>query len=900
MGVSVLKTRLYKPITDGTHIRREKLIKKLEQGQSKVLTLVIAPTGFGKSVLVSQWLESDSKQFSWLTIDNDLNDFLSLLTYLVYVVKQNFKDSLKSFDNLLDEDFIPSEDILIDLFINELDEIDEEFIIVLDDYQKLKDPNANKLISRILQYPPENLHMVILSRWDPTLNLSSQRAYGLLNDIRAEDLIFDVEETKLLARKTAQRELSDDVCEVLIDKTEGWLIGIYLAIKYMIDDEVDAEKISKMPLDQKYFREYLMYQIMEGFSEEEKAIFSIAVISDSFSKDMVEFLMDDLREDLKFDSEVYDNFLNKILLAIPLDDEKKKFRFHQLIYTYVRERLERVFKDELVELNRRASVYYQREGSYEKAIKHAIESGDIDLIVEVFRTNGCTLLNNDQLNKLSKWLDLIPGEIIESRLELLLQRTVLHENSNDFDAMLLDLKQAERLLLDLDEDDLSSQQYWGEYYAGWSCYLYMKGDNAQAMENAKKSLRLLRPYPGYIRDFALFYYVVCLQAIGQRDKAQKYVDQNLSEITNSEFRKRLRVLLAKIHITAHEADLNQQIALSRKYRSICQKHNIHSSQGYAYHFLLGGYFSQNQLDKVDKLLPEFDKLIYLMRPFWALNSLFIKGLSKIALGDMVGFHDTMGQIYRLSESWSSLNMNPIIKAYEVEVELLQGNYKKAQSKSLEANFEPYIPFKFFYFPQITKARLLMYSGEEEKLQEAERLLQDMVEYGRSNHLMIFLAKTLPLQAVLYYMTGNVDAALRSLDESLSISRDQGFIRNYLDLGKMMHSMIKSLLNKRPTDELLISIDQAFNPEQEVYHQFEAVNMDEPRVDPEIRLSKRETEILELLAKGYQNKEIATDLFISNEAVKKSLYRLYQKLDVNNRSSAIMHAVNMGLVSGPSL
>ena len=900
MAVSVLKTRLYKPLREGDHIYRKRLVKKLNRGEGKVLTLVVAPAGSGKSVLVSQWLENSPRKFSWLTIDDDLNDFLTLLTYLVHVVKENFEDSLKSFDSLLNEDFIPSEDILIDLFINELDEIDEEFVIVLDDYHKLKNESANKLIYRLLKYPPENLHLVINSRWDPTLNLSTQRAYGLINDIRASDLVFDVNETRILAEKLLKRELSDEICQVLIDKTEGWMIGLYLAIKYMVKDEEDVEKIAAMPLDQQYFREFMMFEIMENFSEAEKAIFSIAAISDSFSADMVEFLMDDLREDLVFDRQVYDNFLNQVQTVIPLDDEKKRYRFHQVVHAYVRGRLEKVFANELDELNRRASIYYEQEGLHQKAIEHALESGDNDLLVTIFAKNRCELLNNDQLNTLSKWLSLVPGEIVESNLELLLVRTILQENTNDFDEMDIDLRQCERLLQDFDDEDSRIQRYWGEFYAALSCYAYMQGEITQTLESSKKALRLLRSYPGYIRDFALFYYVVALQAAGQFDKALKHIDQNLQAVTNSGFRKQLRILLAKIHVMAQECMLEEQMDYARQHKLLCEKHHLNSATGYSYHFLLSGYYSQNKMAEVHNLLPEFDKSMYLFRPYWALNSLFIKGLSMIAVGDHLGLNDTMVQIQKFNHSWEDLNLTPVIKAFEVEVALLQGNYKKAQKLSLDANFDPYLPYKFFYFPQITQVRLLMYSGEEEKLAEAGKLLADLIEFGRDKHLKIFLTKALPLQAVLYYMTGDNEAALRTLEESLAISQPQGFIRNYLDLGKVMQSMIRSILMKRPEDDFLIAIDQAFDPEQEVYHKFEVVNFEEYPIQPEVNLSKRESEILELLAKGYQNKEIASDLYISNEAVKKSLYRLYQKLEVNNRSSAIMQAVSMGLVSGPSL
>ena len=268
-----------------------------------------------------------------------------------------------------------------------------------------------------------------------------------------------------------------------------------------------------------------------------------------------------------------------------------------------------------------------------------------------------------------------------------------------------------------------------------------------------------------------------------------------------------------------------------------------------------------------------------------------------AKGDLLGYHDTIRQIHDFAKSVEEQeDMIPTVRAFEAEIALMQGDYNKAKELGEEADFNPYPAYGYYYIPQLTKIRLLIYSGEKNKQKKALEELNQLIELGYTRHGYNLLAKALPLKALLLYITGNSDTAMLALDEALNISAPNEYTRNFLDLGEVMHSMIKEHQHKKPNDEFLNKIEKAFRPEKEIYHKFEMVKRNGvAKADPRVKLSKRESEILTLLSKGYQNKEIASDLYISNEAVKKSLYRLYQKLDVKNRSTAIMKAMVLGMV-----
>ena len=168
----ILRTKLNSPKPVNDHVHRVRLVEKLNNNyQKNALTLVSAPAGYGKSYLVSCWLRESKIPFGWISLDEEENDLRSFLEYLVAAVEKVSPGKLEKTSGLLQAAELPPVSVITNLLINELDEIDKEFVLVLDDYHLIKEKKIHDLIDGLLQYPPENMVLCIITRRDPPLKI---------------------------------------------------------------------------------------------------------------------------------------------------------------------------------------------------------------------------------------------------------------------------------------------------------------------------------------------------------------------------------------------------------------------------------------------------------------------------------------------------------------------------------------------------------------------------------------------------------------------------------------------------------------------------------------------------------------------------------------------------------
>ena len=173
----------------------------MEENRQNPLTLVVAAAGFGKSVTVSQWLNKTKARHCWLSLDDEFNDVLTFFFYLVHAIRTVFPESLTELHTLVHGTETPPLKILIRYLINDLNELPEEFIIVLDDYHRINNSTIYKIIDTILNNPPGNVHMVVISRRDPPINITKIRSYNNLFDLRMSRLRFSTDEIVTLSKE---------------------------------------------------------------------------------------------------------------------------------------------------------------------------------------------------------------------------------------------------------------------------------------------------------------------------------------------------------------------------------------------------------------------------------------------------------------------------------------------------------------------------------------------------------------------------------------------------------------------------------------------------------------------------------------------------------------------------
>jgi ATP/maltotriose-dependent transcriptional regulator MalT len=236
----ILKTRLYKPAVNEKFIVRKRLIARLNDESDRPLKLIIAGAGYGKSVLMSQWLDTYRRKYCWISLEEDCNDLQIFLSYLIACIQQKFPESMQHTAQMNSSSQMPSDEVVAQTLNNELHDLSESLIIVFDDFHVIRNKTLFNLFNEIIKFQPKNVQITLISRLDPPLNKSRLLAYQQVCEIRMSDLRLSIEEIKELARRTVQTKISDEVAKMIEKTTEGWALSVYLKIREFADGKVAA------------------------------------------------------------------------------------------------------------------------------------------------------------------------------------------------------------------------------------------------------------------------------------------------------------------------------------------------------------------------------------------------------------------------------------------------------------------------------------------------------------------------------------------------------------------------------------------------------------------------------------------------------------------------------------
>lgn len=210
-------------------IQRERLFLQLQAGLKNYLTLVSAPAGYGKTVLVAHWLHSVNDPCAWLTVDEkepDLQSYwMQIILALRYVYAQIGNETIEA----LYQNGQISIELILNELITEIEKLEHDVLLVLDDYFHIHAPVVHRSLRFLLEHCSANFHLILLTRSDPPLPLARYHARAQMVDIRAEDLKMNETEMAALLNGLGICALSGSALAMLYQRTEGWSAGIHLS-----------------------------------------------------------------------------------------------------------------------------------------------------------------------------------------------------------------------------------------------------------------------------------------------------------------------------------------------------------------------------------------------------------------------------------------------------------------------------------------------------------------------------------------------------------------------------------------------------------------------------------------------------------------------------------------------
>lgn len=891
MSVPVLQTKLIVPALPPGTVPRPRLFELLEDGlrRGRALTLVAAPPGYGKTTLIADWLRTTNRTPAWLTLEESDNDSPRFLRCLVASLARALPGFAIS--SLLPADALtpPQEEIQVTLLLNELLALRAELLLVLDDYHLIRERRIHAALDYLVEHRPANLHLVLISREEPSLNLARWRARGLLSELRAGELRFLADEERELFRRTFKLHLEPAVVEALESVTEGWVAGLQIAgLSLQARGEHGAsEFLRSFHGTRREITDYLRTEVLYCQSAEIQEFLTRTSILEKLSAPLCNALLE--RQDSR---EVLRRIEQSNLFLSSLDGERQWYRYHPLL----RECLESGLPAPAArELHIRAARWLWEDAQPEEAIRHALLAGENTEAARYLRECSDGLLRHGYLASLQHWLQQLPAQVVRADGVLAgLMGWILVLTAGQPEASESYLRCAEEALA-LHPDPTGQARL-----AVLRCKLAIARGEAETPAGARRMTRVLKQalesleaedglfriaalimlgnarcwsgdIPGSVRTLrealrlgeaagqpitalaALTDLTVLLNALGRRREALRICRQTISRYSDEAGRPHPAALTALLQQAALELAGNR----------------LEQAQGPLQQALeLAQHLGWNTLSAVG--------LVIQAELFWA------RGQAEQA-------EDAVRGALRLAAGMTQ--ELALARLAEAELNLRLGRFAEASewAAGIDIDYALAHLLDFRYEREtLVYARVLLRQGRQDAARE---VLEVHARWAEEHHCLGLLVPNHLLLAELWLARGERQQALEHLGRAVELAAPEGYRGPFLDSSLPLAELQPRLaaVPRRFLEALVRELRT--RPQRPVARPGGTA----PGAPPAEALSPREMEILELIAEGLSNRQIADRCFVSLATVKTHLNNLYAKLGVGSRTQAMARARRLGLI-----
>jgi LuxR family maltose regulon positive regulatory protein len=382
MPTPILTTKLTTPPLRPRMVSRPRLLERLNEGLHHNLILLSAPAGFGKTTLVSQWVEGLERPVAWLSLDAGENDLARFLTYLIAALQTIAPAIGEGVLGALQSPQPPPPEALLTALLNDIATIKDHVVLVLDDYHVLDAKPVDQALTFLLDRLPPHMHLVIATREDPPLPLARLRVGGHLTEVRVTDLRFTPSEAAEFLNQVMGLPLSVQDIAALERRTEGWIAGLQLAAISLQGYEDATSFIRSFTGSHHFVLDYLVEEVLEQQPARVQTFLLHTSILDRFCGP----LCDAVLMDPSASGQATLEYLERAnLFLVPLDNERRWYRYHQLFAELLRQRLQQSATSspgdervDLAELHLRASQWYEDHGLEIEAFHHAAAAHDVE------------------------------------------------------------------------------------------------------------------------------------------------------------------------------------------------------------------------------------------------------------------------------------------------------------------------------------------------------------------------------------------------------------------------------------------------------------------------------------------------------------------------------------------
>src|SRR6266487_3717161 len=883
MPTPILATKLYIPRLRPNVVIRPRLIERLNEGLYRKLTLISAPAGFGKTTLVSQWVEGIERPAAWLSLDEGENDPARFLTYLVAALQTIAATLGEGVLGVLQSPQPPPTEAILTALLNDITTIRDHFVLVLDDYHVLDAKAVDHALTYLVEHLPPHMHLVIATREDPQLPLARLRAGDQLTEVRVTDLRFTHSEAAGFLNQVMGLNLSAQDIAALETRTEGWIAGLQLAAISMQGHKDTISFIKCFTGSHHFVLDYLVEEVLQQQPESVQNFLLRTSILDRMSGPLCDAVLLDATTS---GQETLEYLERANLFIVPLDNERRWYRYHHLFADLLRQRLHQSTasspgdeRDGVAELHRRASQWYEDNGLEIEAFHHAVAANDVERSERLIEGKGMPLQFRGAMISVLNWLESLPTTILDARPSLwVTYASALTMTGQPISSVEEKLQAAEAALQEAEPDD-KTRDLVGHIAAIRAMLAVPANQVETIIAQSRRALEYLHPNNLPVRATAHWTLGYAYQLQGDRAAAsQAYTEViSLSQASGN-----IMVTIAATTCLGQVQEAENQLSLAAEsYWRVLQLAGDPPwpAACEAYLGLARVCYQWNDLDAAEQHGQQSFQLAMQMEHVDtpAACGVFLAGL-KLVQGDEASTTALLAKAEQFVRQHNFVHWMPEVAAVQVLTLLHQGHLAAAAHLAQTHGLP------------LSQARVHLAQGDPSAaLAVLESWRGQMEAKGWQDERL----KVMVLQAVALQAHGEKDKAVQLLGDALTLAEPGGFIRIFVDEGPPMAHLLSEAEALGMMPDSIGKLLALFKAEEQKREDTSSLPPPaQPLLEP---LSRRELEVLHLMAQGLSNQEMCERLFLALDTVKGHNRKIFDKLQVQRRTEAVARARELGLL-----
>lgn len=896
----LIRSKLERPPLPGRLVARPRLVERLEKGRDGRVTLVAAPAGYGKTTLALQWLAQRTGDTAWVSLSHRESEPERFASYLVTAIRNQRPGALVQTAALLDARTEPPWSYFCEVLLSELAVLEEPLLLALDDFHLIASREVHELIVRMVEELPETLRLLTLGRIDPPWPLGRWRGKGWLSELRGRDLRFTPDEIRAYFTGQDGPPLDDAEIDALGARTEGWAAGLQLARISVAQAPNPHERAHQFSGDDQLVVDYLMSEVLALQPPEVLQLLTVTAPLERFCAPLCAHLL--AERSPEWDAgELLARLERHQLFLVPLDAERRWFRYHHLFRQLLLQRLpELESPEQRARITARAAEWFAGEGLVEEAIQLWVEAGEVDSAADLLGCHLRQVIDEDLSRRLLKrWFELFPPGAIRDRLPLLVADLYLRVARWDIEGIAELLERAEEVRKGRIPQDrrAGADLFSADLDAVSTFACYWNADPAAALRHGERALETIGDDGGGMaQSLASAYHIGALARLGRHDEAFRIVDAAIRrELSRGSGRLDV-LLIVRATLQLYENDFDGMAATVRRWLAA----EASTPPYWAVHapYLLGVVaLEQDRPEEAEEYFQEVGEFRYLTNSRLFTDSLIGLALVAERRSDREAMASRVADARRFALDLNDPASLEVVESLESRLARFEGSPPTAPAAAtIGVDAISY----WLEVPSITRAENMLLHPDPEAHRQALAFIDELLARVKMIHnhrqeLRLMVLRSDALEAV-----GRTDEAREALDFALQRAMPHRIVRPFLGGGSRRSALLESLAARSRRSGFLEQLLRAVATQPSYGDEPSPAAASGAGTEIGPPLTRRELETLELLARRLTNKEIAAHLSVTSAAVKKRLESVYAKLDVHTRREAVAAAVARGFIRTPSL